>query len=383
MPPGSRQIEMTWRCSSCGHGNLGRHKVCQACGDPKDQGEKYEMPGDTAAAPTVTDAALVRMATAGPDWRCAYCGSDQRRLDDACGRCGASISEAVREHAIRGTPPTGWQRRKRWLRRHRTAVIVASVGLALVLGYLWVTRARTYQATVAAVRWEHTITVERYQIWDREGWRQEQPAAAFEVRSLGDKVHHYDDVLDGYDTEHYTEQVACGQDCVSVPESCSERCSDNGNGFATCTTSCTGGGTSCSTRYCSEDRTRQVPRYRKEPRYAEAIAYRIWDWGEHRAVAAAGAATTELRWPVEEARVGADLAPKQQERERRSARYVVTLAYDGAHRIGFTTSAEAFAQFALGTRHRLRVKGRTIAVDGQRVERAAALVPAEAPERGR
>jgi ribosomal protein L37E len=50
VPPGVRQIEMTWTCSSCGQQNLGRHKTCQQCGDPKDKSEKYEIPKDTAGA---------------------------------------------------------------------------------------------------------------------------------------------------------------------------------------------------------------------------------------------------------------------------------------------------------------------------------------------
>ena len=56
MPPGQRQIEMTWRCSSCSHQNLGRDKTCQQCGDPKDKSEKYEMPADTASAASLRDA---------------------------------------------------------------------------------------------------------------------------------------------------------------------------------------------------------------------------------------------------------------------------------------------------------------------------------------
>ena len=96
MPPGRRQIEMTWKCSACEHQNLGRHKTCQQCGDPKDRGEAYEMPTNTAAAASVMEAGLLRMAEAGPNWRCAYCGSDQRNMLDAtCGQCGASAADAA------------------------------------------------------------------------------------------------------------------------------------------------------------------------------------------------------------------------------------------------------------------------------------------------
>jgi len=380
MPSGSRQIEMTWRCSSCSQQNLGRHQACQACGDPKDKSEKYEMPGATASAPSVTDPALLRLATAGPNWRCAFCGSDQRRLDDTCGKCGASIHDATAPHPAAPhdatVEPTARRPRQfRWgqlwreVRAHKLAVgivggVVALIAL-LVIRDAWVNRARDYPATVDAVQWQQTITVERYQIWQRESWRDDAPSDGFEVRSLGQRVHHYDDVLDGYDTQHYTARVACGQDCDDVPESCSESCSDNGNGFASCRTTCSGGGQRCSTRYCSEDRTRQVARYRKEARYAEAVAYRIWDWGDHRTVHAQGATVGDLRWPVAEAGVGAGLAPREQERERRSASYRVTLAYDGAARLTFEATLSDFAGFAPGTTHQLHLKRGRATVDGR------------------
>jgi hypothetical protein len=80
---------MTWRCSGCKRQNLGRYKSCQTCGNPKDASEEFEMPADTTLAPTVTDPTLLRMATAGPDWRCRFCGGDQRRSDQTCVSCGA------------------------------------------------------------------------------------------------------------------------------------------------------------------------------------------------------------------------------------------------------------------------------------------------------
>ena len=89
MPESVRHIEMTWRCSACAAKNLGRHKVCQGCNHPKDGSERYEMPEDPSRAVSVTDADLLRMATAGPDWRCAYCGSDQRKLFDLNGGYGS------------------------------------------------------------------------------------------------------------------------------------------------------------------------------------------------------------------------------------------------------------------------------------------------------
>jgi hypothetical protein len=370
MPPGSRQIEMTWRCSSCSHQNLGRHTVCQQCGNPKDASEKYEMPGDTAAAPSVQEPELVRMATAGPNWRCAYCGSNQRKLDDSCAQCGAAPEQPRPKRPEPPKPPPAWWMRVRaWIVRHpyiTGAIGLATLGLSI---YLWVNRTRNFDAEVLAVKWQQDIVVDRYKIWDREGWRQDLAASAFEVQSLGDAIHHYEKVLDGYDTQHYTERVACGEDCRDVPERCTESCSSNDNGFATCRTTCTGGGRSCTTRYCSESRTRQVPRYRQEPRYAEKVRYRMWDWGHHRTVPASGTSTADLRWPIEEAKVGLALAEGEQERERREGHYFVTLGYGETERVEVEVGPEAFTGFAVGTSHQLTLQGSNVATDGVSVKR--------------
>jgi hypothetical protein len=374
----SRQIEMRWQCSSCGHTNLGRHKKCQECADPKDKSEKYVMPSDTASAATIKSAELLALAKAGANWRCEFCGSDQRAMDGQCGNCGAAPSgKSILDEDKKPVKKRSWGQRllrilRRWLRKRSVRIALALIVIVTAI-VLWTGRTRHFDATVHAATWRHTITVERYRVWDRDGWRQELRPDAFDVISQGQKIHHYDDVLDGYDTEHYTEQVACGEDCTSVPETCSETCSDNGNGFATCTTSCSGGGQSCTTRYCSESRTREVPRYRKEPRYAEAVTYRIWDWGHDRSVHASGLGVDDLRWPDEEAQVGTNLGDKEKERALRAQSYSVTLRYDEGERLRFEPrTVEAFRTFAPQSTHKLRLKRDKVWVNGERVERTEA-----------
>ena len=94
---------------------------------------------------------------------------------------------------------------------------------------------------------------------------------------------YFETVPDGFDTEQYTEQVPCGQDCTTTPETCTEHCTSDDNGFATCSQSCSGGGQSCTPRTCTETRTRQVPRTRQEARTREVRRYRAEprtaEWG--------------------------------------------------------------------------------------------------------
>lgn len=379
-----RIIEMTWRCSGCQRQNLGRYKNCQGCGNPKDESEEFEMPSDTAAAETVTHPALLRAAKAGADWRCAFCGGDQRRDDQTCANCGASPDQPAPPQPVAIAPP----RKKRRTLRNGLAI-----GAAAIAGLVWnAQRPRDYRGTVSAVAWEHVIEVERYAMRAHEGFKDAIPTGALDVKSVGRRVHHMEQVVDHYDTERYSVRVpdgyrtetysareACGQDCTTEPQRCREQCSSNKNGFATCRQVCSGGGQRCRTRYCSVSRTRQVPktrddwrtrqvpRYRQEPRYAEAFAYHVWEWATDRTLRETGTDATELIWPKQGART-AGLTAGEQERERRRAKYIVTLRYRDAEALRFEVpSAERFASFKAGTAHEIHRESDRITVDGMQI----------------
>jgi hypothetical protein len=380
-----RIIEMTWRCSTCARDNLGRHKLCQGCGHPKDASEAYEMPSNPEAATSVTEAALVRMASAGPDWRCAYCGSDQRRLDQSCANCGAALATGTEvPDAVASPPPTPRSRRK----LVRNLALGLGVTSAFAGGFVWnARRPRDYDAVVTAVEWEHVIEVDRYAIRARTGFREHIIPGALEITSTGPQVHHHDTVFDhheterytvqvpdGYRTEHYTARESCGQDCTTTPRTCRQSCTSKKNGFASCKQVCTGGNRSCSTRYCnvsktrqvaktrSEWRSRQVSKYRQEPRYAEGFAWKVWAWEPDRVVRETGSDATKLVWPAGSRTA---LAGGEQERERRRYRYVVALTYDEDHTVRFEVANETqLAGFATGTRHEVHREPGIFTVDG-------------------
>ncbi len=393
---GERQIEMTWTCTSCSAKNLGRFKVCQTCRNPKDGSEQYEMPADTSKAASVTEASLLRMASAGPDWRCAYCGSDQRATDRGCASCGASALEG--SEASDGAPePVVSARPDGVVKKQRRVWPVFIFGACfLCMGgnamKKWnANRARDHEAVVSDVRWQRVIDVERYISRPHEGFKGELPAEAFALVSLGQREHHVDqvpdgfeterysvDVSDGYRTESYSERESCGETCTGRPQSCSEKCTSNKNGFASCKTVCSGGGESCSTKYCSvtktrqiaktkkESRTRQVQRYRAVPRYAEAFSYKQWEWTPNRTVRAQGT-DVNMRWP--ESNLSQGLAPGEKERELRSQSFNVTLSYDD-ETLSFDPADEAgFGLFAPGTKHSIHTEAGLVQVDGAAVTR--------------
>ncbi|MCB9628121.1 MAG: hypothetical protein H6725_12155 [Sandaracinaceae bacterium] len=397
-----RQIEMVWRCSSCGHQNLGRHALCQRCGNPKDASEVYEMPGATSAAPSVTDPALLRMAEAGANWQCSFCGSHQRRYDGACANCGAAQADGRAAQAngraagsdvgplgLAGALPT----QPKDSRRSLGLLAFALLGLFMTCSCCWVTglvgsggvparvdtttQKTRFIAEVIGREWSRELAIDRYQRAAHEGFADAIPADAVEREALGQRHHHDEQVPDGFTTEHYTERVQsgtetefytervqCGQTCVPRPQQCQEVCTPNGNGFATCEDHCTGGGEDCSPRYCDEQRTRQVPRYvdeprtrqvprfRSEPRLAEWYRYVVWEWLPDRAARTHGSEGEAPRWPTEdELRTTRELGEGERERERRSETYVVRLRVPTRELVLRPATEAEFAAHPLGARY--------------------------------
>ncbi|HEY3445337.1 MAG TPA: hypothetical protein VGK67_03190 [Myxococcales bacterium] len=400
-----RQIEMLWKCTSCGARNLGRHSVCPSCKNPKDGSEEWFMPDDTAAAPTVTDPALLALATAGAHWRCGFCGSDQRSDDGACKSCGASKKEgtsldaldepaaAVPDPAARAAsaPAAAPPRPKATPRQMAIAfacMVLSCGGCGACIWHLG--KPEILEARVASVAWEQRVKVDRWQVVGHEGFAEARPPQANGVKSLGPREHHREQVVDHYETEHYTvkeqdgtktetytERESCGETCTTSSKSCSEKCTPNKNGFATCKTTCSGGSRSCKTKYCDKRKTRQVtkykdvrksrqvPRYRSEPRYAEYFSWKAWEWKPNRVVKAAGAATTDLRWPAdEEINAGVRLEEGETERSAREACYRVDFVApgkDGDRSFPHVCATpEEFLRYPVGSPHRLRVQGQEL-----------------------
>jgi len=377
--------------------------LCQGCGNPKDDSEEYEMPADPAAVSSVTDPKLLQMAEAGENWRCTYCASAQRALDGGCARCGAGRAEATEAPAA----PAPAAPSQRGPRRARFILVgfVALGAAGLVAGVVSHRRSprltaptatptpplRTeFTAEVTSVSWKRTVRVERWQLAPHESFTSDVPPGAVEVRAAGQRVHHTEEVYDhdetvydnvevpdGYRTESYSDRVACGENCTTSTRSCrnvctgSKRtckqvCKNNKNGFAscsevcsgsgeTCREECSGGDRRCSTKYCDQTKTRQVPKtrterrprivrkFRSEPRYAPWSTFKAWEWVAQTTVEDSGDDAAP-RWPDAgvpardgglevEARPGAL-------REVRSETFRTTLKTDDGRGHAYTPSSE-------------------------------------------
>jgi hypothetical protein len=415
---------MFWRCSSCQHRNRGRHRVCQRCKNPKDGSEQYEMPENTAAAPTVTDEALLRMATAGPNWRCAYCQSDQRALDGSCKNCGASAREGTSTAPAKAppstpAPPAPKPQNTRWVWYPLLVVIFGCWGPICLFELSqpkgppvpksWPADPKenpeekrepewTKTLRVKELAWSHSILVERYQKVRHEGFEEDRPADAVDVERNGTRHHHDEEVpdgyetvydtervRDGYDTEEYEESEECGEDCTTTPRSCEERCTSNHNGFATCDTVCTGGEKYCKPRHCSVTRKRKVPRYvekqraRKEPRYrtvsrdAPWYVWNEWEWTYDRMVTAQGN-KHETRWPTDaELRL---VKNKERIDERLSSYEVIFVGKGQEEPVTYpAASLEEFQRFNVGDTYTLMKQDGKISI-----VRLEELAPEPAPK---
>lgn len=379
--------------------------VCVRCGNPKDESEEYEMPADPSAVASVEEPELLRLANAGENWRCQYCSSNQRASDGSCANCGAGKPVPQQAAAFPAAPrPAARARSGAGPKRALIAIaltIASTVMMGAVVGgglFCWraqrpwsaahAAELRFVEGKVTSVHWEHTVSVQRWQPVDHEGFAESRPADAEAVQAKEQRVHHHEQVLDGYDTEYYevreqdgttresyTERVSCGQDCTSTPRTCRQVCTNKKNGFASCRDECSGGGQKCTTKYCSETRykevpryknvrkSRQKPRYRSEPRMATWYAWKSWEWVENRRVPKQGD-HGETAWPSE-AEVALSADGKTKERAERMGTYEVRISYAGAqeliHRPG---NEQEFARFPLGSAQCLRQNGRGMALFG-------------------
>jgi hypothetical protein len=278
--------EGRWDCQYCAAtGILGRFKSCNSCGRSRPEGTKFYLPASEGA---VTDAALLKQAQLGPDWVCEFCSSSNAADRATCNACaapkGSSPGQRIREYKTEETPRSGDMDmsvpppprpgsqpaaaktgRPKWLLGSCAALLVFL--FLCICGSLVLSRVnRQVEATVSGLQWERTVAVEAYQTVREEDWN--VPAGGRTLSQRQD-IHHYDQVLVGYETRQreVSEQVQVGQDTYV----CGQR--DMGNGFfedIECTNPV------YQTQYRTE--SYQEPIYRQDPVYQTKYTYEIDKW---------------------------------------------------------------------------------------------------------
>jgi hypothetical protein len=315
--------ELHWRCGYCSQEQLGRNKVCQNCGKPRGEGVKFFKPGledhavseGPARTDSVTDPELLKLANAGADWYCRFCGAGNIGTGTICAQCGGEQKEPPPTETPDEPEPTPSAQRlpepepeppasfalptiptNIWQWGAAVALIIALLG-----GCVFLLTPHDTPVTVTGFEWSRTIQIEVYKTVRESDWS--IPAGGRQV-STEQKVKSYDHVIDHYTDEHYTVSVYdhtrhwTTNDREQVgTEVCGE--TDLGNGFS-------------QDKYCpvygyvehdhsediyrQEDRVRRVPVYKDVPVYATWYTYDIEKWVSDY-VASAGAKDQNPSWP--------------------------------------------------------------------------------------
>ena len=263
-----------WDCKYCGYkGVLGPEKECSNCGADRPKDVRFYMADENDI---VQDPEVLKRAKSGPDWRCSYCENNNTALQVVCTSCGNPKNTAqgdkqldVREYKTEEVPWSGDYTKK----VEEVAAPIAApkkkvpkgclVALAIfVIAAIFFSQSRQITVTVAGFEWERTIPVQENRKVIEEDWQ--VPSGGTQLESFR-AIHHYDQILDHYETRTRTQQRAVGTEEYV----CGKR--DLGNGYFEdkyCT----------RTVYESYEEEYQEPIYRDEPVYQTKYRYSIYRW---------------------------------------------------------------------------------------------------------
>ena len=183
-------VPLIWQCPSCDTQNPGPIKTCTSCGAPQPEDVDFKTV-DEKEFEYIKDEALIRMAKAGPDIHCPYCGTRNPNTAELCANCGGDLSmggklrnagvkvESVSDQA--SPPPVEAPAPKK--KRSRALVIFGIIaGIACLAGFIvmMILLLKTDEITgrVTDVAWERSVAVEAFQAVTDQAWRDEIPENA-------------------------------------------------------------------------------------------------------------------------------------------------------------------------------------------------------------
>lgn len=183
-------IPLIWQCAFCNTQNPGPIKSCTSCGAPQPEDVEF-LQVDEEQFNFIKDEALIRMAKAGPDIHCPFCGTRNRATDDVCKQCGGELSwggkqretgQRVRTIAEAQAPQPPTTQETVPKKKRKTPLIAIIIGLAAIVGCIVMLvmflRTDDVTATVNDVQWERTIAIEAYTTVTDSAWWDEVPEDA-------------------------------------------------------------------------------------------------------------------------------------------------------------------------------------------------------------
>lgn len=277
--------EGRWDCSYCGSQNRGSSKFCVKCGASRGKDVEFYLPENAEEIYRMEE---LEKANAGPDWNCDSCGAANASIDNFCSNCGdprqsTDITRQVNEYDVNNTPSTGadsariakekesarldeaYERAGGSVRKPSNILkllIPALIIVGLLAFVINLFIPKEVYLTVEGHSWVRESNIENYREVRESDWS--IPSGGKLVNSKKE-IHHYDKVLDHYETKTRQVRVQVGTEQYVVGKR------DKGNGYFE---------DIYGTRPVYENRTEtyQEPVYRDVPVYGTKYTYDIWKW---------------------------------------------------------------------------------------------------------
>lgn len=329
-----RIIEGLWDCPYCDKKDIrGRERECPVCGKERGEATRFYMgnPDDY-----VVPESEAKKISKNPDWLCAYCDTYNPAEEKICINCGHekdegdvdyfekhrqkeeykrqssgnSYDKSFQDGTIKRTtgyvgnnnqtyqnnakyssnfddlnnrvfknPEKSHNQQIKKEQKQSGFFKIAGIGLAL-FAFVWLMCflfiPKEAEMTITDVAWEYNLQIEEYRTVDESGWSLPSGARLHYSQS---EIHHYQDVLDHYETKTrtYTEQVLDHYETVVTGHR------DMGNGYFEEITS-------QQPVYRTETKTEtyQEPVYRSEPVFQTKYYYEIDKWMYDRTIKSSG-----------------------------------------------------------------------------------------------
>lgn len=168
-----------WDCPSCSKKkNLGPEAQCAQCGRPR--GPNIPFYTDDSA-PVIEDPELVARARAGADWKCKYCGTDNRAGHIHCANCGAGPDgSTARKETFTALAAPAKKGMSLGVILGIIGAVVALLGLVIYFAFV---RTKPTEVTVAEITWVKTREVLQDVVVEKSDWKDAVPSDAKQVRS--------------------------------------------------------------------------------------------------------------------------------------------------------------------------------------------------------
>jgi hypothetical protein len=220
-------VPLIWECAYCKTQNPGPIKTCTSCGAPQPDDVAF-LQVDEEKFNFIKDEALIRMAQAGPDIHCPYCGTRNPAGAEVCSNCGGEINipgkvvretgkevRTVAEHKeeLQSAPvpePAVPPVRTRKKPNRLTTILLALGGLAIIAGCIiflfMLLKTDSIEATVTDIRWERSIAIEAFTEVSRSDWWDQIPDIA-EIQACSQRYRYTSEIPEANATEVCSEAV--------------------------------------------------------------------------------------------------------------------------------------------------------------------------------